>query len=189
MINDGTYVVGCGGSQCGMDVVVACNYAGPQYDDNVLNPYENGTSCSNCGPAMCSNNLCDCSIHCYNGGQLDRLSCTCKCPKYTNGDFCENLACSLTDAQYGCYFPGNITKCDSGENSPEECPVTCGLCSIKLLNQTYVATTTTTTTTLAPPGVIGVCNMLFGFDVNSNGDTICKRDSHGLTRNTHEVNF
>ena len=61
----------------------------------------------------------------------------------------------------------------------------CGACYIQLIPQA-VQIITTTSQKPADPGVIGICNN--GFSVDSNGVTICNKDSNGYTRSAHEVN-
>jgi hypothetical protein len=51
----------------------------------------------------------------------------------------------------------------------------------------FILLTAKSTTSATNPGVIGACNMLYGFGVDSNGALICKRDSYGLIRSVHEV--
>ena len=107
-----------------------CNYASGQSEFN--KPYVTGTPCTNCSTGMCSNNLCGCSKVCLNFGTLDTLSCTCICPMYAFGEFCEKLSCNLTDIQLGCWGPGDGDYCNYSD-AIAACPFTCGVCQVKLV--------------------------------------------------------
>ena len=124
------------------------------------NPYQTGTPCTNCD--SCLNNLCNCNKVCQNFGSLNSQTCECECLDYARGEYCE------------------IVVCDQNQNDP---------CSIELVPQAFQTTPKSTTTTLIPPNpqVLGVCT--HGFSIGSNGATICNRDTHGITRSAHEVNF
>lgn len=99
--------MGCGGSQCGSTYYAYCNY---EYGlQSTSTPYTSGTPCSNCSSGQCANNLCNCSKICQNYGTLNTLTCTCQCMAYATGPLCENLMCNATDAQYGCWGPGNVS--------------------------------------------------------------------------------
>jgi hypothetical protein len=100
-----------------------CNYAAGQGGTD--RPYVTGTPCTNCSSGMCLNKLCGCSKVCVNYGTLDTLSCTCMCPRYAFGEICEKLSCNLTDAQYGCWTPGDTSLCGYS-NTVQDCPFTCG---------------------------------------------------------------
>jgi hypothetical protein len=62
IINHGTFLIGCGLTQCGTSYYAYCNHASSQ--SNISFPYTSGTPCSTCGAGQCSNNLCNCNEVC-----------------------------------------------------------------------------------------------------------------------------
>ena len=131
IINDGVYEIGCGATQCGDQFFAFCNYAWGQY--SVTIPYTSGVKCSGCDPNLCTpDGLCSCNKICQNYGVLNPSNCTCECQPYTTGDLCEVLLCNKTDADYGCWGPGDPMYC-MYSNTVEQCPNTCNICSITLV--------------------------------------------------------
>lgn len=128
IITEDSVRVGCGAAVLDKVAYVFCNYASAQAD--YIRPYENGTSCSMCSKENCKDNICTCNKFCQNHGILDPVKCTCTCPDYSHGDECENLLCSKTDTQYGCFNPNDSKMC-LYHNAVYRCPHLCGFCSLK----------------------------------------------------------
>lgn len=110
-----TYLVGCALSQCGRSVYMfTCHYY-PQGYVSGVQPYLVGKPCSLCADEIggfCLNDMCvtktlceankwpcECNLKCYNCGQLNYESCSCKCT--TGWDY---LDCSrkCEDSHYLC---------------------------------------------------------------------------------------
>ena len=144
IINDNVVAIGCGATQCGNSYYMYCNYATGQMDTS--KPYVSGTPCTNCSSGLCTNGLCNCNKVCLNDGTLDTKTCTCLCYPYATGEFCEKLTCNLTDAQLGCWTPGDTSLCQYS-NTVVDCPFTCGVCSKTLIPQTIQTATPSTSTT------------------------------------------
>jgi hypothetical protein len=107
-----------------------CNYASGQ--SVVEKPYSPGIPCTSCRRNLCTNNICTCNKICQNYGTLNSLTCQCVCQPYATGDYCEELVCNKTDAQYGCWKTGNKNLCNY-KNTVINCPFTCGICKITLV--------------------------------------------------------
>jgi hypothetical protein len=121
--------VGCGAAIFDSKIIFAfCNYAIAQSD--FIRPYKNGTVCSMCSKSNCKNNLCNCNKICQNYGVLDPVKCKCNCLNYANGEECENLICSKTDVEYGCFRPYETRMC-LYENAVNKCPHLCSICSYR----------------------------------------------------------
>lgn len=102
--------VGCGFAECIMaerkEQFFVCNYDDMQYDFELKKPYDAGESCSVC-PNHCTENgkLCDCQgRQCFNGGILNKKTCTCECKGFYKGDSCKEKTDSVKQ-ENGCTFP------------------------------------------------------------------------------------
>jgi hypothetical protein len=103
---------------------VYCNYVGGQ--TKYEKPYELGKPCSKCPNSKCVNNLCHCDKACQNGGTLDLSTCSCICPGYTSGSECEQILCTQSDKELGCWTR-NANDCRYS-NIPPICPNLCKMC-------------------------------------------------------------
>ncbi|CAH1224633.1 FAT4 [Branchiostoma lanceolatum] len=116
----------CGVCSCADDPRGGCQNGGTRGG----NPANWGDDTCNCNcPGYWVGDFCEtCSLHCFNGGQLDAATCTCTCPAGWDGEDCSDI-CQDSNINCGANPGWPSTDMCTIDYVAENCHAFCSICT------------------------------------------------------------